>query len=47
MAELDLETIEQLADQIYWSATGLERWGWEYVDPGLAQPSPALRAEPR
>lgn len=24
-----------------------ERWGWEFVDPGSARPSPALQHEPR
>jgi hypothetical protein len=47
MAELDLATIEKLADRIYRSSPKLERWGWEYVDPGSPQPSPALFNEPR
>ena len=47
MAELDLATIEKLATRIYWSSPKLEHWGWEYVDPGSPQPSPALFNEPR
>ena len=47
MAEMDLATIERLAGRIYRSSPKLERWGWEYVDPGSARPSPALRNEPR
>ncbi len=47
MAEMDLATIERLAGRIYRSSPKLERWGWEYVDPGSAMPSPALRNEPQ
>jgi hypothetical protein len=45
-AELDLAEIERLADQIYRSSAGLERWGWEYIDPGPPRPGPGLRSEP-